>query len=202
MFSEYEVSVFLKTPSVYEAAVNIKKDFLEKEAPLLEISDHDFLSLILMSPAIAIANANDNISLFEEIALNKMARKMSKGGYFLKADPVAGAMKYYIKNIKYWEDLFLEVINVCISANVDLEQLEKSSDEEELTIDSFAFIVMKVPYIIVRFFSSFFLQGEVEIVEGHSISKAEYQKILDLGKKLKFDNLKVFKAFCHTFTVK
>ncbi|MDH5604890.1 MAG: hypothetical protein OEY51_13160, partial [Cyclobacteriaceae bacterium] len=177
-------------------------DFLEKEAPFLEISDHDFLSLILMSPAISIANANDNISLFEEIALNKMARKMSKGGYFLKADPVAGAMKYYIKNIRYWEDLFLDVINVLIAANVDLEQLDKNSEEEQLTIDSFAQIVMTIPYVIVRFFSSFFLQGEVEIVEGHTISKTEYQRVLDLGVKLKFNNLKVFNAFCHTFTVK
>ena len=50
----------------------------------MDLSEHDFLSLILMTPTVGIALANGSISLFEELALNKMARKMSKGGYFLK----------------------------------------------------------------------------------------------------------------------
>ena len=82
MFSEYEVETFMKIPEVNERVKSLKKDFITSEAKFLEISDHDFLSLILMTPSVGVANANENISLFEEIVLNKMARKMSKGGLF------------------------------------------------------------------------------------------------------------------------
>jgi len=202
MFTEYEVSVFLDLPEVNKAVLELKRDFLDKEAPMMEISDHDFLSLVLMVPAIAVADANDNISLFEEITLNKMARKMSKGGYFLKADPVARAMKFYIKKISNWEQKFLDVINLLIKETVDVEKLDQSDGDKQFTMVDFSCEALKAPYIMVRFFTSFFLQGEGEIIEGHSISKEEHEKILDLGRRLKFDNLKVFKAFCHTFTVK
>ena len=55
--------------------MRIPGDFLKTEAPYLEISDEDFFSLVVMAPTIGIAMADGKITLFEEMALNKKARK-------------------------------------------------------------------------------------------------------------------------------
>ncbi len=96
MFTEYEVELMIEDPKIQEATFELKKDFIKTEAPYLEISDQDFFSLVMLSPTVGIALANGSVSLFEELALNKKARKLSKGGYFLKKDPVVYAMKYLI----------------------------------------------------------------------------------------------------------
>ena len=50
-----------------------------------------------------------------------MLRKLSKGGYFLKKDPVVYSMKYLIKNYTIWEDKFFNLINMAMHECFDLE---------------------------------------------------------------------------------
>src|SRR5690606_23114387 len=126
MFSENEIATMIEIPEVLDSVTAIRKAFIEKEANFLEISEHDFLSLIMMTPTVGIALSNGTISLFEELALNKMARKMSKGGFFLKVDPVAHAMKFLIKNFTNWELPFYEVIKLCMSKTFDKNSLKKT----------------------------------------------------------------------------
>jgi len=198
MFSEQEIATMIEIPEILDATLEVRKDFIANEANYLEISEHDFLSLIMMGPTVGMALANGSISLFEELALNKMARKMSKGGFFMKVDPVAHAMKFFIKNFDTWEAKFFKVIKICMSSTFDVEGLKtlenKSSD--------FARVIMNVPYVFVRFLSSFFLHEDSDVVEERSISKVEFEKLLDIGKKLELDQFPVFHAFCDTFEVK
>ncbi len=203
MFTEYEVETFLSIPEVNESADSMRKEFILKEAQFLEISTHDFLSLILMTPAIGLAYANGSVSLFEEMALNKMARKMSKGGYFLKQDPVAHGMKYLISDFKIWEEPFLAFNKRVMSKTFDISKVETTIKEgEEITLAVFARELMVVPYILVRFLSAYFLQGHTEIVEEHGISAVEFEKLKSLGATLEIDHLNVFKAFLATFRVR
>lgn len=198
MFSEQEIATMIEIPEILDATLEVRKDFIANEANYLEISEHDFLSLIMMGPTVGMALANGSISLFEELALNKMARKMSKGGFFMKVDPVAHAMKFFIKNFDAWEAKFFNVIKICMSSTFDVERLKtlenKSSD--------FARVIMNVPYVFVRFLSSFFLHEDSDVVEERSISKVEFEKLVDIGKKLELDQFPVFHAFCDTFEVK
>ena len=60
------------------------------------------------------ALANGSVSLFEELALNKKARKLSKGGYFLKKDPVVYAMKFLLDKYDIWEARFFEVLRLAM----------------------------------------------------------------------------------------
>ena len=203
MFSEYEVDTFVKIPAVSDSLKQLKKEFITTEAKFLDLSDHDFLSLVLMTPAVAIANANDNISLFEEIALNKMARKMSKGGYFLKADPVERGMKFLIKGFAKWEEPFIGLIKLVMHSTFNKSTVHTTlKNEGDVTFENFPLELMHQPFILVRFLTAFFLQGHPEIVEEHKVSEVEYQKILELGSKLGIDDLQVFKAFCTTFKIK
>lgn len=203
MFTEYEVQTFLTIPVIKERTEQLRSDFIKEEAQYLEINTHDFLSLVLMTPAVGLARANKNISLFEEIALNKMARKMSKGGYFLAADPVAKAMKFFIKSYEKWEDPFLEAIKLCMQNTFDPNCIETTMKEhEEVNFDNFPRELMVVPYILVRYLVSFFLQGQTEIVSHHTISKVEFDTVKGFGKKLEIDHLNIFKAFLTTFKVK
>ena len=203
MFTEYEVQTFLTIPEIAHRSDELRKEFIREEAHFLEISNHDFLSLILMTPVIGIANANNNISLFEEISLNKMARKMSKGGYFMSQDPVAKAMQFLIKDFDKWEPVFLNTIKEFMRYTFDFSCINTTiQSDEEIDFDVFPREIMVVPYILVRCLSSFFLQGEVEIVEHHSILKVEYEKIISIGKALEIDHLNIFKAFLTTFNVR
>jgi len=102
MFTENEVSALINDEDILAKTVELKKQFITKEAQFLEINDHDFLSLVILAPSVGVALANGSVSLFEEISLNKKARKLSKGGYFMKKDPVVVAMGYLIKNYNDW----------------------------------------------------------------------------------------------------
>ena len=202
MFSEYEVAAILEIPEVLKATQELKTDFLRKEAKYLEICDHDFLSLVFMTPTIGIALANGNISLFEEIGLNKLARKMSKGGYFFKADPVAGAMKFLNKNFDFWEHDFLEVIKICISKTVDIEHLKMNHVPKDDSLVGLTKVLMDVPYIFVRYLTCFFLRQEVEILEEHKIIQVEFDKIKYYGEKLGIHEIPIFISFLNSLSIK
>lgn len=203
MFTENEIATFLEIPDIGESVQKAKAEFKSKQAEYLDLSDHDFLSLIMMTPTVGIALANGNISLFEELALNKMARKMSKGGYFLKIDPVTHGMKFLIKSYETWEPLFLEVIKTSMYKVVKMEEIvdvDKVYVEE--TAHSLSHELMYLPYIFVRFLTSVFLSKEYDITVPRTILKSELEKIIDIGNKLGIGDLHFFHAFCNTFKVK
>jgi len=205
MFTENEVSLMIENPNVVEHLLPLKKDFLKSEAQFLEISDHDFLSLVLLSPSVGIALANGSVSLFEELALNKRARQLSKGGYFMKKDPVVIAMGYLIKHYDNWEMKFMEYLRGLMNqvlnlGNVDYQDVE----DEEITPGSFRKEVLKAPYGFVRFLSSFFCSEDVDIInaENRTINKVEFDKVLDIGNKLELNRIPIFRHFCATYNVK
>lgn len=203
MFSENEISTMIEIPEILEATIAAKNDFIENEVSMLEISDHDFLSLIMMTPAMGVALSNGSMSLFEELALNKLARKMSKGGYFLKVDPVSHAMKFALKSFERWEEPFYKVINICMDHTFNRKKImDVVSCNMEDPIKCFARDLMEAPYIFVRFLSIMIMNDEADIVEQRSISKVEFDKILDIGNKMNIADVPVFKSFCKTFEVK
>jgi len=198
MFTENEIATMIEIPEIHEVTVEVKKDFITNAANFLEINDHDFLSLVMMTPTVGMALANGSISLFEELALNKMARKMSKGGFFMKIDPVAHGMKFLIKSFDDWQDKFYKVIRKCMEVTFDVDAYKDFNEGG----GEFSKMVMKTPYIFVRFISSFFLHDDSDVVDTRSISKVEYEKIEEIGSKLEIGNFPIFKAFCNTFEVK
>ena len=201
MFTENEIATFIEIPEILDATIKARESFKSNQVEYLDIIDHDFLSLVMMTPSVGLTLANGSISLFEELALNKMARKMSKGGYFLKTDPVCHGMKFLIQDYEKWESPFFEVIKIAMYTIIDKKSLVTLEDSSK-SITSFAGHLMSVPYVLVRFMSSFFLHNEAEIVDNRTISKIEYDKIVDIGNKLGLDDLLVFKSFCNTFEVR
>lgn len=202
MFTEYEIETMVEYPEVLEATLELKKDFLKAEAPYLEIGDEDFFSLIIMTPTIGIAMADGTISLFEEMALNKKARKLSKGGYFMKKDPVVYAMKFLIKNYYNWSDRFFDVLKKTIQVTCKLDDMEttKFDPESEVDYKLYKKAVLESPYLLIRFISSFFLENDEDIINSnHKIGKTEYQRLELIGEKLELDKVPVFQMFCQTF---
>ena len=112
-------------------------------------------------------------------------------------------MKYLIKDFDKWEEPFLDAIRLVMSKTFSKAEITTTLKKgEEPTFENFPLELMHVPYILVRYLSSFFLQGETEVADQHKISDVEYEKVLELGKRLEIDDLNVFKAFCATFVVK
>lgn len=203
MFTEYELETILEHKAILEATITLKKEFIKKEAPFLEINDHDFFSLIMMSPVVGMALANDSISLFEELSLNKKARKLSKGGYFMKKDPVVYALKFLIKKYNDWEDRFMKVLELALNESFDKKSMEKPIDSiQEISESAYKKEVLNTPYILIRFISSFFLEHDDDIINKRVIQQKDHERLLHLGRKLGLSSIPVFHMFCKTFTIK
>ncbi len=201
MFTEFEIDTMMENPLIKEATFALKKDFIKNEAPYLEINDHDFFSLVMMAPTVGMAMADGNISLFEELALNKKARKLSKGGYFMKKDPVVYAMKFLIKKFDSYSDKFFDVLKVAMHKSFDLESIEKKDlDDREVSYEEYKQEVLNSPYILIRFIASFFLENDEEIISHkRHIGRNEYLQMLKIGEKIGLNRVPVFQMFCKTF---
>ncbi|WMN11109.1 hypothetical protein QYS49_37230 [Marivirga salinae] len=198
MFTEAEIAVIIENQEIEKITEALRKDFLEKTAPYFEISNHDFLSLILLSPVVGKAMANNNISFKEEMSLQKKARKLSKGGFFLSKDPVADCMKFLIKKFDQWEDEFYGTINKIFHILFEKETIDKAND----TTKSYQIRVMEAPYILVRFISSMFLEREEDILNPGKIRNIEFDKIKSIGMKTGLSELTIFNEFLEAFEVK
>jgi hypothetical protein len=204
MFTEYEIDTMMEIREIQEATFELKKYFIKNEAPYLELSDHDFFSLVMMTPMVGIAKADGTISLFEELALNKKARKLSKGGYFMKKDPVVYGMKFVIKKYEDWEDNFFDLLNKAMHKTFDMKALETNElPPEKVSYEEYKREVLVTPYILIRFMSSFFLENDEDIINSkRTIGRSEYKAMQRIGEKLGMDKLRVFQYFLKTYDVK
>ncbi|MGJ3234329.1 hypothetical protein [Marivirga sp.] len=198
MFTEAEIAVIIDNQEIDKIVDTLRKDFLEKTAPYFEISNHDFLSLILLSPVVGKAMANNNISFKEEMSLQKKARKLSKGGFFLSKDPVADCMKFLIKNFNEWEDQFYESIKKIFHVLFEEATLQKANNKAT----PYNIRVMEAPYILIRFISSLFLEREEDILNPGRLRKIEWEKIKSIGDKTGLSDLNLFNEFIESFEVK
>lgn len=203
MFTEYEIETLIENEVIQKATFELKKEFIKNEAPYLEISDQDFFSLIVMAPTVGVALANGSVSLWEEMALNKKARKLSKGGYFMKKDPVVFGLKYLIKQYDNWEGEFLKIIRLTMEQCFDVASLEADFDSNrKVTESEYRDEVLKAPYIFIRFLSSFFLDDDEDIISPRKISKVDFGRVQSIGEKLGLHKIPLFHSFCSTFIVK
>ncbi len=200
MYSETEITIFLESSEVKQLVSGARKEFIALEARCMDISLHDFLALVLITPSLGVALANNNVSLLEELALNRMARRMSKGDYFLKQDPVVHAMGFLIRHFDDWEDRFLNIIRLILNIHLDeeyIKSLEPVEHKNELVK-----LAGRSPLFIANFLSCFLLHDDLLMGSRKSVSKIEYRKIVSLGTRLNINHLPVFTSFLDTFKVK
>jgi len=204
MFTENEVGALLKYPGIQDKIAGLKLKFINEEAEYLEIEEHDFLSLILLTPSVGIALSNGSVSLFEEMALNKKARKLSKGGYFLKKDPVVFAMEHLIKGYEKWSPIFYESIKTLMDKTIDLDsQMDENFNIENSKPSEQCVQVLKSPFILVRFLTSFFMNDEEEdILSERKISKIEYDRVVEISEQLGFTKLPIYQIYRSKLIVK
>ncbi len=202
MLRENEIAVLMNNPEIVERTMNLKNEFSASNQEL-QLTDDDFISLILLAPTVGVALANGSISLFEELTLNKKARTLSRGSYFLKKDPVIYALKHLINDFATWElrfyDLLKSILNSTLAKSNAVSSLLRS---EESSTKDIAVDLMNAPYIFIKFLSFMFLEDESDLLNQRNISKVEYNKIIDIAKHLELDEVPVFKSFCETFIVR
>ncbi len=204
MFTENEVNALLNYPGIFDEVADLKQKFIDEEAEFLEIEEHDFLSLILLTPSIGIALSNGSVSLFEEMALNKKARKLSKGGYWMKTDPVVFAMEHLIKGYDKWAPVFYEHIKNLMHKTVDVSALHDNSFKLGEADDSQQCAqVLKAPFVIIRFLTSFFMNDEEEdILVERKISKIEYDRVNEIAEQLGIKELPVYQIYHSKLVIK
>jgi len=203
MLSELEISALIEDPELLESLQILKKEFKEKEAPYLEISDHDFFCLILLMPNLQTALAKGQVSLLEEMALQKKARTVSKGGYFLKKDPVVYALKFLIPAADRWKERFFDIICTTMDRNFDISRVQETSiADSKMNTAGFDQLVFNAPYLFVRFMQTFFWDENYYIPdEKREISKIEFDRLVETGNRLKLEKTLIFKKFLANFIV-
>jgi hypothetical protein len=200
MFTENEVGQLLEIPAVQDVVVRLHGTFKEEEGEFKEISLHDFLSGMLMAPAVALARVDGTTTLFEELSLNKKARRFSKGGYFLQQDPVVRMVIRLQSRFLFWEELFFEGINKILK--VVIPEISTGEDSKSKDAEPGIFLaVMKSSYILIRFLETFFLPEGEEITSKRCISILERQKIISIGDRLQLSDIGSFRNFMKTFEV-
>jgi len=204
MLTVNEIAIILEDNEVLESVQNLKNDFRKKEAPYLDISDHDFLGLIIMMPSVSISLSSGDISLLEEMALNKKARTISKGGYYLKKDPVVYAMSFLINNASKWEDRFFQTIKLAMEKSFNKSLIyDEVTDPSKVSDREFKEKLMNAPYMFIRFLHSFFWDDTHEdLSDKRRISKIEFKKVQEIGEKLDLSKTIIFRKFLDTFDVK
>jgi hypothetical protein len=191
MLTANEISIILEDLEVLESVQNLKNDFRKKEAPYLDISDHDFLSLIIMMPSVSIILSSGEISI-------------SQGGYYLNKDPVVYAMSFLINSASEWEDRFFQTIKLAMHKSFDMSLLnDEETDPSKVSDRDFKRRLMNAPYMFIRFLHSFFWDDTHEdLSDKRRISKVEFKKVIEIGDKLDLSKTIIFRKFLDTFDVK
>ena len=197
MLTENEIATIINDEEIHQEVKRLKKEFKANEAPNLVLRDPDFLSLVFLIPTVGIAMANGSISFREEMELNKKARKGSKGGFFMKVDPVVHAMKFLIKNHENYEEEFYKLIVVILNKFVNYKEiLSQKGPIDSVSDQDFKVLIMKAPFLFVRMMRAFFLaSADADVTMGRRFNEMEYKKLHDIGTRLEIHDTIIFKKF-------
>lgn len=203
MLTESELVTLMEDQEVLDSILELKRDFTDAESKFTDLSDDDFISLVLLAPSVGVALANGSISLFEELSLNKKARSLSRKSYFLKRDPLAHALKYLIQHFDEWEDRFYALIRMTMFSTLRRNEVlwhafrNPNSSTGDMGMD-----ILNAPYIFVKLITFLFLEEENDMLNRRSISQVEYDKIVAIGKSLDLSGVPSFTTFIGGFDVR
>ena len=200
MLTENDLITLAQPLPVQQMKASLRLSFNELEKDFQDIIDEDFTALILLTPAVGIALANREISFFEELMLNRKARQLSRNSYFIRKDPVVQAMKYLVVHFVDWESRFYEVIGVMIEELFIKHQISKEDLEKQHQLDDEELILANPP-LFIKLLQFLFVEIEEDFFAIRKVSAYEYKKIIEIGKKLKINDLPLFQRFYDTFGV-
>ncbi len=203
MLTDSELIVLMHDQEVLKAVLKLKTDFLTSEMDFMHMSDDDFVSLVLLTPSIGLALANNSISLYEELILNRKARKLSRGSYFLKVDPISPALKYLIENFEVWEERFYNLIKVMLHATLkDSSVISAALTNKDSSTGDLGKDLLNAPYIFVKFMGFLFVEDVDDLLNKQGIEQSELDKLRYIGEKLGIDNVPVFQKYCEAFEIR
>ena len=203
MLNQKELNILLKEPKTTKSLDTLRTEFAKKSPKSKEISDEDFISLVLLAPSLGIALAHGSISLFEELSLNKKVRSLSNKSKLLKNDALFYALRFLKNNFPDWEDNFYQIIKLVLYSSLKKNTLiwdtfqQKGASTNNLQID-----VLNAPYIFVKLMTFLFLEDSETFISKRSIAQTEYEKILEIGDKLELSNVPLFQQFCEGFDIR
>lgn len=197
MLSEREIGLMVEMPQVNGVVDPLRSEFIATASWESPLSEHDFLSTLLMTPSIDLALANGKISLSEELSLNKKARSFSRGGFFLKQDPVVKVVHYLLDQFEHWEDRFYRGLNSILITLLPPSNGHPNGGEGLFET------MLNTPYLMIKLVETFFLpEGEEIMGRKRTMAAQEYQKLITIGNKLGFHETPFFQEFLNTFQIR
>ena len=158
MITDSEFVPLMNDKEVLNATMNLKREFLTSEMDFIELGDDDFVALVFLAPTVGIALANGTISLYEQLILNNKARKLSRGSYFLKRDPLLKGLRFLIENFDSWEDKFYSLVKVVMHSSLKRNSLVyKTLKSEDSLSGDLRIDMLNAPYVFIKFLSFIFL---------------------------------------------
>ena len=198
MLTENEIAQLLEIPEVKSIVEELHASFTNTELPLKTIELHDFFSGLLLAPSVALAQVDGTTSLFEELSLNRKARRFSKGGFLLQHDPVVKMIIHLQTCFKLWEDRFFSSLQKIV--RVVVPELSGYGISGSSTTPGVS--ILHSSYILVRLLETFFLPEGEELTNKRRVSNLEYEKISSIADNLQLTAIGSFQNFINTFEVK
>jgi hypothetical protein len=194
-FHETEISALLASRQVAAQVRQCKAQW-----GMEHLSDPDFFAIVLLAPAVGLALANDNISLYEEMSLGKKARYFSKGSFFLRKGPVVEGLDRLIREFDALGPGCYALLALVISdmlAQYPAQSLPLA--DLELDLPDHRSILLSAPYFLTKLLAVVFLTEEEALLQPRSISRADFDRLEHIGSEFGLAGTEVFRAFCQTY---
>ena len=187
---ETMVEELYQVNEIAEKVQHHQEGFIKDTGYGKDIEGSDFLGLILMTPAVAIAMADEELSFFELRYLGKRAREYSKGWHFLFKDPVANGLRILAGNLARWEKPFMETVNLVLETIREerflineLNQTAQSAGGLSSAINNRLFLINSVLFTPPGAFFIAWILGPIRAGRT-AISNVEQDKIIDIANQL------------------
>jgi hypothetical protein len=182
-----------------EAELAALKRQSSQELPLLqELNVLEFAVLVLLTPAVGIALAQGNISLFEELSLQRKIKRLLQD----RVEDMYKVLKSMLPFFAQYQDTYYQFIGKLIFNTFEKNPLFLEGLQKQLPTHSLALNLLHAPWILVKLLSFLFLEEDEQLTAPPTFSAAEFEKIVEIGRKTGISKLPLFEQFCNQITVK
>ncbi|WP_027001597.1 hypothetical protein [Hugenholtzia roseola] len=198
MLTYNELATLLEDAQL-EAELEALKAAASKDLPLLQdLGQLEFAVLVLLTPAVGIALAQGNISLFEELSLQRKIKRLLHN----QVEEMYKVLKSSLPFFAQYQDDYYGFIGKLTFSTFHKNPLFLEGLQKQALTHSLALNLLHAPWILVKLLSFLFLEEDEQLSAPPTFSAAEFEKIIEIGRKTGISKLPLFEQFCQQITVK
>ncbi len=202
MLNETEILLLKHDELVQTKLEQLRQEFISIN-PDLKLSLDDILALVLIAPAVGVALANENMSIFEELSLENKLKQFTRRRDLTAKDDVLKAYQTVLGDFYTWENKLYHVLRYVVNFSLDKQkEVKELLFNEDLSNTEWGIAAMNAPYYLIKILNLIFLADDKNMTSEKRILPIELKKIYAIGEVIDLANMPIFIKFCSTFKLK